>query len=63
MASKSNDIERAADERKSVKMHLDWWALIVACVLTLGLLIWQWLGGTPTVPFSSILKFMLPGGS
>ena len=52
----------AVEVNKSNRLQLDWWALIITCVISLGLLLWHWLGGTPRIPFSSILKPLFPGG-
>ena len=56
----SEEAERAIDEKVSQKLHLDWWAFIIACVVALGLLIWQWAGGTPSIPFKEVVKWLLP---
>jgi len=51
-------IERAVDEETSQRLHLDWWALIVASGLAGVLLVWNWLGGVPSIPFTSIVDFL-----
>jgi hypothetical protein len=56
----NDEIERATDERTSQRLHLDWWAFIVAGAITLGLLIWQWSGGDPSIPFKEVVKGLLP---
>lgn len=56
----SEEAERAIDEKVSQKLHLDWWAFIIAGVVALGLLIWQWAGGTPSIPFKEVVQWLLP---
>jgi hypothetical protein len=51
-------IERAVDEETSQRLHLDWWALMVACGLAAVLLVWNWLGGIPKIPFTSVVDFL-----
>ena len=51
-------IERAVDEETSQRLHLDWWALIVACVMALGLLVWSWTGGDVKIPFATVVDFL-----
>ncbi|MEE8440099.1 MAG: hypothetical protein V3S41_00135 [Spirochaetia bacterium] len=51
-------IERAVDEETSQRLHLDWWALIVASGLAAILLVWNWLGGIPSIPFTSVVDFL-----
>ena len=55
-----DDIERAEDEKTSQRLHLDWWAFIVAAAVGLILLIWHWAGGTPSIPFKDVLDGLLP---
>lgn len=38
----NNEIERAVDEKKSQTLHLDWWAFIVAGVITALLVIFTY---------------------
>lgn len=56
----NDEIERAVDERTSQRLHLDWWAFIVAGVVALILLIWQWSGGSPSIPFKEVVKGLVP---
>ena len=56
----NDEIERAEDEKTSQRLHLDWWAFIVAGVIALILLIWQWAGGSPSIPFKEVVKGLLP---
>ena len=51
-------IERAVDEETSQRLHLDWWALIVASGMAAALLVWNWLGGVPSIPFTSVVDFL-----
>lgn len=51
-------IERAVDEQTSQRLHLDWWAFIVACGVGVVLLVWNWLGGVPKIPFSEVVGFL-----
>lgn len=56
----NDEIERELDERTSQRLHLDWWAVIVAGGITLILLIWQWAGGSPSIPYKEVVKGLLP---
>jgi hypothetical protein len=51
-------IERAVDEETSQRLHLDWWALIVASAMAVVLLVWNWLGGVPKIPFKEVVGFL-----
>jgi hypothetical protein len=51
-------IERAVDEETSQRLHLDWWALIVASAMAAVLLVWNWLGGVPKIPFKEVVGFL-----
>jgi|APSaa5957512622_1039677.scaffolds.fasta_scaffold82293_2 hypothetical protein len=56
----NEEIERAVDEQTSQRLHLDWWAFIVAGAIALVLLIWQWSGGSPSIPFKEVVKGLIP---
>lgn len=47
MAKGANDIERATDEQTSQRLHLDWWAFIVATIIALGLVVYTYATTTP----------------
>ena len=57
---RNEEIEREVDERTSQRLHLDWWAFIVAGAIALILLIWQWAGGDPSIPFKEVVQGLLP---
>jgi len=47
VAKNNSEIERAVDERKSQKLHLDWWAFIVAGVIALVLVVYTYATAVP----------------
>jgi len=49
----NNDIERATDERTSQRLHLDWWAFIVAAIIAFGLVVYAYVTTTPMKADSS----------